>query len=336
MTSTPSTFPSSPPSGRTAGALAERPLLQRLWDLPVHLPWLDHLAAPITRVVHAVEPRWLADLLHGSWLGHALHPVLAQGTVGLWTSAGLLDALALTGLVPEELEDGVEAASSTLVNTGLGASLATIASGWTDWSDLHNDQQRIGLVHASANYTATALFAASTVQRVRGRRTSGQALSVAAFSVAGIGAALGGHLSYRWAAGTNHAEHVPHRVPEGWYRVAAWDDLPVGAPVAASVGDVRVVVVREEEGVHVLADTCSHLAGPLSEGEVSRVDGQACITCPWHQSTFRLADGGVVHGPATSPQPHFETRVSAEGDVLARFRELPGVSGEPALGSAVR
>lgn len=336
MTSTPSTFPPSPPSGRTPSALAERPLLQRVWDLPVHWTWLDSLAAPITKAVHAVEPQWLADLLHGTWLGHPLHPVLAQGTVGTWTAAGLLDAIALTGVVPDDLEDGVEASSAALVATGLATSAVTIASGWTQWSDLHTDQQRLGLVHASANYTSTGLFALSLLQRLRGRRTSGRLLSVAAFSVAGLGAALGGHLSYRWSAGANHADHVPHVVPEGWYRLAARDELPVGAPVRRSVGEVPVVVVREEKGVHVLADTCSHLAGPLSEGEVSRVDGQACITCPWHGSVFRLADGGIVHGPATSPQPHFDTRVTADGDVLARFRELPGVSGSPALGSAVR
>jgi Rieske [2Fe-2S] domain len=30
-----------------------------------------------------------------------------------------------------------------------------------------------------------------------------------------------------------------------------------------------------------------------------------CLTCPWHGSVFRLADGSVARGPATAPQPAF-------------------------------
>ena len=33
---------------------------------------------------------------------------------------------------------------------------------------------------------------------------------------------------------------------------------------------------------------------------------------PWHQSTFALRNGEVVHGPATAPQPAFETRVTGD------------------------
>ena len=40
----------------------------------------------------------------------------------------------------------------------------------------------------------------------------------------------------------------------------------------------------------------------LSDGELT--DG--CLTCPWHGSVFRVADGAVVRGPATAPQPAFE------------------------------
>jgi nitrite reductase/ring-hydroxylating ferredoxin subunit len=47
------------------------------------------------------------------------------------------------------------------------------------------------------------------------------------------------------------------------------------------------------------------MSGPLSDGEIAG----GCVTCPWHGSVFRLADGGVVHGPATAPQPAFATRV---------------------------
>jgi nitrite reductase/ring-hydroxylating ferredoxin subunit len=69
-------------------------------------------------------------------------------------------------------------------------------------------------------------------------------------------------------------------------------------------------VVREGREVHVLAERCSHLSGPLSEGELAG----GCLTCPWHGSVFRVADGSVARGPATAPQPAFEVR-EADGAI---------------------
>ena len=56
----------------------------------------------------------------------------------------------------------------------------------------------------------------------------------------------------------------------------------------------------------MLAERCSHLSGPLSEGKLAG----GCLTCPWHGSMFRIADGAVLHGPATAPQPVFQARVT--------------------------
>jgi nitrite reductase/ring-hydroxylating ferredoxin subunit len=54
-----------------------------------------------------------------------------------------------------------------------------------------------------------------------------------------------------------------------------------------------------------LAETCSHLGGPLAEGQL---EGNS-VRCPWHGSRFALKDGSVLDGPATHPQPCFETRI---------------------------
>jgi len=81
-------------------------------------------------------------------------------------------------------------------------------------------------------------------------------------------------------------------------------DLPAGKPVR-QLGEVPVVAVRAGGAIRVLADRCSHMSGPLSEGELSG----GCLTCPWHGSVYRIADGSVARGPATAPQPAFETRV---------------------------
>lgn len=93
-----------------------------------------------------------------------------------------------------------------------------------------------------------------------------------------------------------------------WHSVGLLSALPDGKPARRFIGETPLVVVRAGSRASVLADRCSHLSGPLSEGDVA--DG--CVTCPWHGSVFSLADGEVVHGPATAPQPAFETRVVGE------------------------
>jgi nitrite reductase/ring-hydroxylating ferredoxin subunit len=65
------------------------------------------------------------------------------------------------------------------------------------------------------------------------------------------------------------------------------------------------MVAQTEEGSFALADRCSHRGGPLSGGEV----GPGCVTCPWHGSQFDLDTGVPKRGPASIPQPVYETRV---------------------------
>jgi nitrite reductase/ring-hydroxylating ferredoxin subunit len=65
------------------------------------------------------------------------------------------------------------------------------------------------------------------------------------------------------------------------------------------------MLLRQGGRVHAMANRCNHRGGPLDEGEV----GPGTITCPLHGSRFVLGDGSVEQGPATFPQPVFETRV---------------------------
>ena len=52
----------------------------------------DRVIEPARRAVQgALRPQALKDFLHGSWLGHPLHPVMVQVPVGAWASAGVLD-----------------------------------------------------------------------------------------------------------------------------------------------------------------------------------------------------------------------------------------------------
>lgn len=65
------------------------------------------------------------------------------------------------------------------------------------------------------------------------------------------------------------------------------------------------------------ANTCSHLGGPLSEGELLN---DCRVRCPWHQSVFSLKDSSVIDGPATEPQPEFDVRVK-DGQIEVRIKK---------------
>ncbi|MFJ5548106.1 Rieske 2Fe-2S domain-containing protein [Streptomyces sp. NPDC093225] len=290
---------------RTAGP---GPVLRAVERLE-HSPRPDGLAAAVRRVVRAAPLGRARDVLHGVPLGHPAHPLLVQVPIGAWVSAAVLDLL-----------PGEGRAARVLIGVGLGAAAPAALSGWTDWAELPPEQARVGLVHAASNVSALSLYGASLAARARGRPVAGRALAFAGLTCVGVGGALGGHLAYRQAAGANHAEAVPHTVGPGWHRLGPVSDLTEGRPVRATVDGVEVVVVREPDGaVRMLAERCAHMAGPLSQGEVA--DG--CIRCPWHGSVFRLEDGWNVTGPATAPQPAFDTRV-VDGRVEARLRRAPG------------
>jgi nitrite reductase/ring-hydroxylating ferredoxin subunit/uncharacterized membrane protein len=277
----------------------------RLSDRLEQAEGLDQVVERVQPVVRKLPPGRVRDALHGVWLGHPVHPVLVQVPVGAWMSAAFLDALG-----PDE--NGAR----HLIGLGLLASVPAAVAGWTDWAEMHEQQMRTGVVHAAANGAAITLYTGSLVARARQRTGLGKALGYAGLAAVALASMLGGDISYRQAGGANHAEETAHLVPTGWQDLMPLAKLTAGKPVKARLGDVPVFVLRDEDQVFVLANKCSHMSGPLSDGELS--DGELtggpkerCVTCPWHGSVFRVRDGAVVHGPATVDQPAFETRIEA-------------------------
>jgi nitrite reductase/ring-hydroxylating ferredoxin subunit/uncharacterized membrane protein len=259
---------------------------------------LDHVADPVHDAATRLLPRGRTkDVLHGVWLGHPLHPLLTDLPIGFWTSAFVLDLVGGRRARP---------AADALVGLGVTTALPTAAAGLADWSELNQPERRSGLVHASANLAATVLYALSFVARRRGRRTGGIALAVAGATAATVGGFLGGHLTFRRAAGVNHAADLPAATE--WGALTADGAVNGDSPTLGHLGETPVAMVEVAGEPMGLYDRCSHLGGPLHEGDV--IDG--CLRCPWHASTFRAADGTVVHGPATAPQPAYE--VGVEGD----------------------
>jgi nitrite reductase/ring-hydroxylating ferredoxin subunit/uncharacterized membrane protein len=273
-----------------------------------HARALDRPAQAIAGLVRrTLRPGPVKDLLHGVPAGHPAHPPLTDLPMGCWISAAILD------MVP-----GTERAAQALVAAGLAGALPTALTGLADWSALHREQQRVGLVHALGTATASGLYAASLLARSRGRTGGGKALGFAGLTALLAGGYLGGHLAFRQAAGANHAESVSHLMPLGWHDLCSIDDLPESWPVHRRLGYISLFVLRQGDDIHVLADRCAHLGGPLHQGRLVTEQDEVCVICPWHGSTYRVRDGAVVHGPATGRQPAFESRVRDGGIIQVR------------------
>jgi nitrite reductase/ring-hydroxylating ferredoxin subunit/uncharacterized membrane protein len=284
------------------------PLVEDLLERIHGAEALDKVAAPLSKAVARLFPHGpVKDALSGTWLGHPLHPLLTDVAIGSWTSAFFLDVLG---------NEATEPAADDLVGIGVVSALPTALAGLSDWSDMLGAARRVGLVHAAANVVAVSCYGLSWFARRRGDRSRGVALGLLGATVATVGGFLGGHLSYRM--GVNVDRHAwDEGGIEDWVEVADDGDLVDGQPALASADGMAVCLLKRGSTVLAIANVCGHAGGPLHEGEL---DDQDRITCPWHASTFRMEDGTVVHGPATAPQPGFETRVQ-DGKVSVRRRD---------------
>jgi nitrite reductase/ring-hydroxylating ferredoxin subunit/uncharacterized membrane protein len=262
---------------------------------------LDQVIAPVRslgqRLVGSGRRR---DVMSGTQLGHAAHPVVVDLPIGFWTSAMVLDVTA-----PRQRR-----AARRLVGLGVLAALPAVATGLSDWVDTDGAEARVGLVHATANTVALICYSLSWWGRRRGGY-AGQLWSGAGATAATVGGWLGGHLAYGLGVGVD--TNAFETGPEEWTRAGRPPPLD-GTPTRLVAGGVRVMAVRSASGVHALADRCSHRGGPLSEGELDH----DCITCPWHGSQFDLRTGVATRGPASVAQPVYELRESLDGVELRR------------------
>ncbi len=82
-----------------------------------------------------------------------------------------------------------------------------------------------------------------------------------------------------------------------WVDVLGEYKLREGEPRRVMANGVKVLLVRRGEKIYGLAEVCSHLGGPLAEGEIEG----GTVRCPWHGSRFSLENGCVINGPAAHP-----------------------------------
>src|SRR3954447_8335683 len=165
--------------------------MRPLADIAESAAPLDGLGKKVGKAVRgAIKPGTLKDAVSGTWLGHAVHPMLTDVVIGSFTSATLLDLLGGD-------DDGT--AAERLIGVGIAAYAPTALTGVNDWADsepVSDAVRRVGLVHASTNATALSLYAASRAARRRGARGRGALLGAGGATALMVGGYLGGDMSF--------------------------------------------------------------------------------------------------------------------------------------------
>ncbi len=266
--------------------------------------WLDR---PSYRLEHALTFVFAAlgryrervsNALHGTWLGHPLHPALTSVPTGALSTTVAMDVVGLLEGRGSKWRD----ASRFALGIGLAGSVGAAATGLTDWQHSHEQTRRIGLVHGLLNVIATGLYAVSWRDRGHGRHLRGMTSSALGYGLTLGAGYLGGALVF--GAGTG-VDQSGARLSEGhWTPVLPATALD-GQPQRVDVNGVGVVLYRTDGQVLAVGAHCPHLGAPMDDGWIDRDQ----IVCPWHGSRFACESGEVLRGPATAALPSYPVRI---------------------------
>jgi hypothetical protein len=145
------------------------------------MSWLESLGHRMDNLLQPLSgQRSVMDLLHGRWLGHALHPVLSDMPIGFWAAVPLLDAI------------GDEDEAAALTAAGCAAAVAT---GTADWTVSDGREKRLGLLHGLVNAAGLVLQVGSLAARAGGRHRTGRLLTFTGLGVSAAAAFVGGELA---------------------------------------------------------------------------------------------------------------------------------------------
>jgi nitrite reductase/ring-hydroxylating ferredoxin subunit/uncharacterized membrane protein len=273
----------------------------RRWLEPVlnaQAVWADPLGDLMQRLFRAVYGPFpaLRDLLHGTWLGHPVHPMLTDVPIGALIIGTVLDLA------------GQPVAASWAIGVGFLSMLAAALAGYADYVDLEGRGKRIGSLHSTSMLLAVLLYLVSLGARLGWWPLFENGAALAAglgLLLVLVGAYLGGELVFN--LGSQVDRHAWRGGGTKWQALDV-DNVPEDKPTKAKAGAQTLVVVRRGDKIFALHDTCSHQGCSLSEGKL--VDDGKRIECKCHGSRFELADGSVNRGPAVFPQPRYDVRRS--------------------------
>ncbi|WP_460920092.1 DUF2231 domain-containing protein [Pontibacter brevis] len=217
--------------------------------------WLDTAGDAVQpAVVNAFKAggeagQQIKDALHGTWLGHPLHPAITDVPIGAWTTAAVLDTMVLMG--KKKYAPGADAA----VAGGLVGAIGSAVTGITDWTGTTKERRKVGLMHGMLNAGATALYVTSLLLRRRRKtRKTTIGLSMLGYGVVSVGAYLGGHLVFGKQVGVDHTA-TADKPPKDFVPVLEDSELEENKMRCVQAGEVAVLLARKNGKVFALAHT---------------------------------------------------------------------------------
>jgi nitrite reductase/ring-hydroxylating ferredoxin subunit/uncharacterized membrane protein len=281
--------------------------------------WLDPTGAFIQKIVGGIyrplggPGRSIKSFLHGTWLGHALHPVLTDVPLGAWTVAIVADLASYSGKLKPEVGD-------FCVLIGVLAAYGALVTGYNDHHETYGHELRLATAHGLLMTLTTALYTASLLLRFLSggsARDLAVVLAVVGYVLLISAAYLGGDLVFGIGTMVNRNAFIDGP-EENFVRVGRPEDFAEGQMKKVDAAGMAVLVVRYGGQLHALSNTCSHAGGPLDEGELEGTR----LTCPWHGSRFDVVSGDVVGGPATFRLPTLKVRENGDGVEVMLSRSL--------------
>ena len=82
-------------------------------------------------------------------------------------------------------------------------------------------------------------------------------------------------------------------MPE-FVKVAQTENIPAGQARMVEVNGKEIALFNVAGSFHAIDNTCTHVGGPLCEGELEGIE----VTCPWHGAVFDVTTGQVLGPPA--------------------------------------
>lgn len=279
----------------------EKTIGERIVDV---MPFLDRASDAVQPKVQDLVERGgetARYVLDGVWFEAPLHPTLTDVPIGSWTAALVFDGLDLVSG-----KAAMRNAADSSLAFGIAGAVVAAAVGISDWRYLKGGSRRMGMAHAMLNTAGLTLNTASLLLRATGRRNAGRLAFLAGYSLNGMGAHLGGELSYKYGLRVNR-NAFEATGPDDYVPVLDEAELSEEEMRRVEVDGAEVLLSRSEKDGRVcaIAATCNHMGGPLEQGDR---EGDT-VVCPWHKSRFDLCNGKALNGPAVFPQSGYETRV---------------------------
>lgn len=97
------------------------------------------------------------------------------------------------------------------------------------------------------------------------------------------------------------------------YTLFSFDSMESGAGQKVTIEGRDILLVRIDDDVYAISDTCSHADVSLADGFIEADD--CAVECPKHGASFDLRTGEALTLPAVRPVSSYDVAV-VDGDVV--------------------